>query len=566
LTRAPTFALGVVLFEMATGQRPFGGSAFLEVTAAIMRDPPPALGSLRADLPADLERIIRRCLEKQPAGRYRSAVEVASELRALERMSEHGTLPTATRVPRGVASIAVLPFVNRSASADDEYFSDGLADELLGLLARIKGLRVSARASSFQFKGKGASVTDVGKALNVATLLDGSVRRAGNRVRISVQLVQVSDGAHLWSESYDRTLDDIFAVQDDIAQSVVKELRTTLLGEVADSEADGRAKAEVDRAGRGRSKDPEAHRLYLLARHSMDQFSRESTAKAIAYLQQAVERDPGFALAWVDLSIAYVREVGWAYTSAAEGYARARGAVERALALEPALADAHGQLAWISIFHDWDWRRAEASLARALELAPGSASVLRLSGVLESVLGRPQQAIAILRKALEQDPLSAAAYHSLGLALNAVDDFCGAEEAFRKALELAPQRIASHAYLSLTMSSQGRRDEALAEAAREPEAGYRLWAQALAHHAAGDETESEAALRQLTEGYADGWSLQVAEVRAVRQEADAALEWLESARARRDTGLAHMQTNPRLRALHGDPRWRAFLDRMGFER
>ena len=181
--------------------------------------------------------------------------------------------------------MAVLPFVNRSANADDEYFSDGLADELLNLLAKIKGLRVSARASSFHFRGKNVPLAEVGRALNVATLLDGSVRRAGNRVRISVQLVKASDGDHLWSETYDRTLDDIFAVQDDIARSVVKELRATLLGEVADSAASDRAKAEVSGRHKGRSTDPEAHRLYLLARHFMDQYSRESTAKAIAYLR-----------------------------------------------------------------------------------------------------------------------------------------------------------------------------------------------------------------------------------------------------------------------------------------
>ncbi len=561
--RTDVFSFGILAFEMITGQRPFNGNTFWELTAAIMRDDPPSLHGLRGDVPDDFERIIRRCLEKQPPDRFPSATELARELRGLQGQLAHGAKSPVP--PASTASIAVLPFANRSASADDEYFSDGLADELLGLLAKIKGLRVSARASSFQFKGSNVPLKDVGKALNVATLLDGSVRRAGNRVRIMVQLVKVSDGYHLWSETYDRTLEDIFAVQDDIAQRVVQELRTKLLGEAADSDANDRVKADVDLAARGRSSDPEAYRLYLHARHSMDQFSREATATAIAYLKRAVERDPGFALAWVELSVAYVREVGWELVPVAEGYARAREAVERSLVLEPELADAHAQIAWIKMFHDWDWRGAEAALARALDLAPGSASVLRLSGVLASVLGRPDAAIGIFRRALEQDPLSAAAYHSLGLALQAVNDSAGAAEAFSKALELAPQRIATHAHLALTALAQGRGEDALAEAKREPEAGYRLWAEAIVHRALGNESSSEVALQEMMDRHADGWSLQVAEVRAARTEIDEAFAWLERAYAKRDTGLAHARTNPRLRPLHGDPRWGALLKRMGLE-
>src|SRR3989454_1461286 len=193
--------------------------------------------SIRSDLPGDLERIIGRCLEKNPRERFQTALDVMNELRGLKRTLERGPPRSAKRPSDEVASIAVLPFVNRSASADDEYFSDGLADELLNVLAKIKGLRVTARTSSFHFRGKDTTIAEIGEALDVATILEGSVRKAGTRARISVQLVRVADSSHLWSETYDRTLEDIFAVQDDIAQSVVKELRTTLLGEKADSQA-----------------------------------------------------------------------------------------------------------------------------------------------------------------------------------------------------------------------------------------------------------------------------------------------------------------------------------------
>jgi TolB-like protein len=295
--RADLFSFGVLVFEMLTGRRPFPGRTFWEVSNAIVHDAAPPLRDVRADTPGALDYLVRRCLEKVPSARFASALDVANDLRILKRTLERGATGVAPATHERLASIAVLPFVNRSASPDDEYFSDGLADELLGLLTKIRGVRVSARASSFYFRGQNVPLGDIGKALNVATLLDGSVRRAGNRVRISVQLVSVNDGSHLWSETYDRALDDIFAVQDDIAQSVVKELRVALLGETADSGASDRARVEVDRAARGRANDAEAHRLFLLARHFMDQLNREATVKAIEYLRQAVQRDPGFALA-----------------------------------------------------------------------------------------------------------------------------------------------------------------------------------------------------------------------------------------------------------------------------
>ncbi|MEO5588643.1 MAG: protein kinase [Gemmatimonadaceae bacterium] len=561
--RTDLFSLGIVIFEIVAGHRPFAGKTFWEVTAAIMRDEPPPLTSVRPDVPADFGRIVSRCLAKEPADRFQTALDVAIELRALKRVLERGTAPAAAPAVETIASVAVLPFVNRSANVDDGYFSDGLADELLNLLAKIKGLRVSARASSFHFRDKSVPLVDVGRALKVDTIVDGSVRRAGNRVRISVQLVKVVDGYHLWSETYDRTLDDIFAVQDDIARSVVKELRATLLGEVADSAASDRAKVEVGNAAKGRSTNAEAHRLYLLGRHFMDQFTWQSTAKAIDCLEKAVEQDPGFALAWTELSVAYAREINWTSTPAAEGYARSKAAAERSIALEPALAETHTQIAWIRIFHEWNWRGAEASLARALELAPGSASILRLSGALASVLGRPNEAIGIVQRALEQDPLSAAVYHSLGLFLHVVDDFAGAADAFRRALDLAPQRITTHARLAINALAWGRPEEALSAAMREPDAGFRLWALAIVYHTQGNEAESESALRRLIDVYAEGWALQVAEVYAARGEVDDAFDWLDRAHAKRDTGLPHLLTDPRLRSLHEDPRWMILVSRMG---
>ena len=565
--RTDLFALGVILYELATGKRPFIGGTPSDVSASILRDTPAPLGEFRPDLPHDLERIVASCLEKAPRDRIQTAMEVQSELQALHRAAEHGVprRPAPSRPsPGNVASIAVLPFVNRSASQDDEYFSDGLAEELLGVLTKIKGLRVSARSSSFHFKGRNASVAEIGATLKVATVLEGSVRKVGNRVRISVQLVKVPDGYHLWSETYDRTLDDIFAVQDDIAQSVVKELRVALLGVGADS-GEVQARAEVAKAAKGRGTDPVAHRLFLQARHLINRWTREDVAKGIEDLQEALEMDPQFAQAWAELAGAFVREAGRGWIAAPEGYGRAREAAQRAIALEPDLSEGHSMIGWIRMVHDWDWSGADECYQRALALAPGNASVLGLAGGLASVLGRHQEAITLFRRGIEGNPLSVAGYNNLGQELTAAGQFAEAEGAYRKALELAPQSAGARGGLALTLLALGRSEEALAEAMREPEEAYRLWALATIYHAVGRGPESDAVLRDLIEIGAQDNAFQIAEVHAFRGEADAAFDWLEKAFVQRDTGLAETKFNPYLRPLHGDPRWDPFLKKMGLE-
>ncbi|HEY7377327.1 MAG TPA: tetratricopeptide repeat protein [Steroidobacteraceae bacterium] len=460
-------------------------------------------------------------------------------------------------------SIAVLPFVNLSRDEENEYFADGLAEELLNVLARIPGLRVAARSSAFTFKGKGASVADVGSTLNVATVLEGTVRKAGNRMRISVQLVKVADGFDIWSARYDRTLEDIFAVQDDIAQCVVKELRSTLLGEAMDAHAVTQVTAQIAAAVKGRTTDAEAHRLDLQARHFISRHTRDDTAKGIAYLERALERDPEFALAWVELSGAYTNQVGQGWIAPAEGLELARQAVARAVGLEPDLAEAHAQIGWIRMTYDWDWRGAEVSYGRALELAPGNGFVLRRAGWLAANFGRLDEAIRLHTRAIEQDPLSASTYHSLAMALDAAGRLDEAEHAYRKVLELSPQRGAAHAVLALNLLAQGRDDEALEEGLREPERWARLWALAIVHHARGCTAEADAALAELIAKDADGAACNIAQVHGARREIELAFEWLERAYAQRDAGLSEMKSQPLLRSLHADVRWAAFLRRMG---
>ena len=454
--------------------------------------------------------------------------------------------------------------MSRSRDDEDEYFAEGLADELLNVLAKIRGLHVAARTSSAQLKGTSDDLAAIGRKLNVATLLEGSVRKSGNRVRISVQLVKVADGYHLWSETFDRTLEDIFAVQDDIAQSVVKELRTTLLGELPDSKASGEVKAEVAAAAIGRGTNPEAHRLFLQGRYFVNRLGEQDVARGIALLRQALAIEPGQALAWACLS--------WAETFAAitgqeqldSGIGRAREAASRAMALEPDLAEGNLALGWVRLWYDFDWKGADASFRRALELAPGNPEVLRAAGMMAHIHGRYEEALSFCLLSLEQDPLSISSYAFIARLYHAMGRLPEAAEAFRKGLEISPDATSLHSLLALVLVSQGRHEEALATASIEPAEWSRLFALGIVHYHGGRPEESRRALQQLTETNADNAAYQIAAVHAVRGEMDAAFEWLERAYTQRDSGLAFMRAHWPLRSLHGDPRWRPFLMRMGF--
>jgi serine/threonine protein kinase len=574
--RTDLFALGVVLYEMVTGRRPFTGDTAADVASAILRDPPPPARELRADLPEELERILDRCLEKEPARRFGSARELIEALRrGIAKLESSPTARTSGRsgvttlhsavsfsVPT-VPSIAVLPFANRSPDPEDEYFSEGLADELTNVLAKVPGLRVAGRTSTNRFKGKAEDLRDIGRKLQVSTLVEGSVRKSGDRVRVAVQLVKASDGFQLWSESYDRTLDDIFAVQDSIAQSVVKALRTTLLGEATDSGAREAARADVAAAVRGRGSGGEAYRLFLRGRYFVNRSTPEDVRKGIGFLIEALQADPTLALAWAELSGAYAVEAGYGWAPIHAGIERARGAAERALALEPDLPEGLVRLGAIQMLYDRDFGAAEASIRRALACGPGIGIVLRMAGNLTSNLGKLDEAIGFYRRAADQDPLGAAAYHTLGITYHAAGRHVEAEEAFRTALELAPQRVGLHYGLALSLLERGRAEEALEETSREQEEVFRLWSSAVVLHALGRPEESDGALGELIRKYAEGGAYQIAEVYAARGEVNEAFEWLERAYAQQDGGLVEMKPEPVFRSLHADPRWAAFLKRMG---
>jgi TolB-like protein/Tfp pilus assembly protein PilF len=461
------------------------------------------------------------------------------------------------------ASVAVLAFLNLSRGEDGEYFSDGLAEELLNVLSKIRGLRVAARTSAFSFKGTRATVTEIGRTLNVESLLEGSVRIAGDRVRVAVQLVKVDDGYQLWSETYDRTMKDVFEIQDDIAQAVVAEIRTRLLGEEPGTSANIRIESDVAEAMKGRAADPESQRLMLLGRYLVDRTTRDDTAQAVKYFRQALVLDPEYALCWAELARAYSIEAGRGWAPVEEGYSRSREAAERALYLEPELAEGHAQLGRIKAAHDWDFAGAEASYQRALELAPGSSAVLDGASVLFYKTGRLTEAVDLSRRVLEQDPLSAAYWHNLGLACHAAGNLKESEKAFLRALELAPQRIVTSALLALVLLDEGKANEALEQAKRETDEFWRDWALAIIFDKMGDRSRADSLLQKLINESAEGNAYQISEVYAMRDDKDNAFEWLERAIKEHDPGVTHVGVNPRFRLLHVDGRWSELITKLG---
>jgi len=460
-------------------------------------------------------------------------------------------------------SIAVLPFVNLG-DEENEYFADGLAEELLNVLAKIRGLRVASRTSAFFFKGKDVDLPTVAQKLNVGAVLEGSVRRSGQRVRITAQLIDAASDVHLWSEIYDRTLDDIFAVQSDIANAVVSELRVALLGDRPATGTSGDVIAEVQAAERGRSHDPEAYRLYLQGRFYVLRITEADVARGVGFYRQALDRDPTFAIAWAGLARAYHAQAGRGWRPVAEGMEQARAAAQTALELEPELPEGHIALGWVLADYDWDWKSAKTEMDRALALAPGDGDVHRASASLAMQFGRLEEAIALARRAVALDPLSKPAHVVLGdcfMRAGLLDDAIGS---LQLALDLAPNAGITHYILSCARLLQGRADDALDEAEREAIPYLRLLCVALAQHTRGDAVASSSALRRLIDEGGSAVSFQIAAAHAWRGEVDAAFAWLERAYRERDPGLGESVAYPLLRALHGDPRWPALMRKMGF--
>jgi TolB-like protein/Tfp pilus assembly protein PilF len=446
-------------------------------------------------------------------------------------------------------SIAVLPFVDMSQARDQQYFADGLAEELLDMLAKIPELRVAARTSAFVFKNKSEDVATIAKDLHVAHVLEGSVRKAGNRVRITAQLIRADSGYHLWSETYDRTLDDIFQLQDQIAGSVVQALKVKLLGGNVPERA---APTNVS-----------AYNLYLQGRFLAGLRTREGFTQAIDYLERAVSLDKGYEPFWTELSIVYGDMAARGFIPARQALAKARDAARVAIELNPKSARAHVALGYLHINDDWDWAAADREIGLALELEPGSADVLHAAGSLDLVLGRVGQSVVKLHAALARDPLRAFSYSNLGVAYFADGRLAEAEQAFRKSIQLRPNALYTHNGLGLVLLGRGDVKGALEEMNRETDEMWRLEGLAVVYSAMERRADSDAALVQLTAKFQKESPYVIATVYGYRGEADAAFLWLDRALAQRDATLTSIKSDPLFGRIKRDPRYAELLRKAG---
>jgi eukaryotic-like serine/threonine-protein kinase len=614
--RSDLYSLGVLLYELLTGTRPYRlksaasigaldqaiatievkkPSMLLEQSAAATRAS--TAERLARQLRGDLDAVVLKALAKEPAQRYPSAAALTEDLRRYldgkpirarparivyrlrkfilrnrallavsfaalaailavvgyaryrESLAQVAVSAAATNVVND-RSIAVLPFVDMSEHKDQEYFSDGLSEELIDMLTKIPDLRVPARTSSFYFKGKQATIADIAKALGVSHVLEGSVRKSGNTLRVTAQLIRADNGYHIWSGTYDRKLDDIFQIQDEIAQSVVNELKVSVLGGM------------IPRATPTANHD--AYLLYLQAKElQYHGNSLDSSRKAINYLHEALKLDPEFSQGWVTLATFLAANYNlFDVEPHDEARALIYSALDHARKLEPSLLPIHVVLGRVLYEVDWSWQAADAELKQAIELEPGNSEAHRLAAYLATTYGRFDEAIEQSEKAIELDPLQPWNYIARGYAAYRSARLAQAEANFRTALDLAPGSGKFHCLLAAVLIARGQHESALAEMKMEPNPRFRHVGMALALGALGQLNESDKELRTAEQQFGDEMGYWIAMVYAARRDPDHAFTWLDRSFNVYGEGITWIKGDPLLGSLVEDPRYKALLQKM----
>jgi adenylate cyclase len=446
-------------------------------------------------------------------------------------------------------SIAVLPFVDMSEKKDQEYFADGMAEEILNLLVTIPELKVIGRTSSFQFKGKADDLRKIGTALGSAYVVEGSVRRSGDHVRVTAQLIDTRTGAHRWSQTYDREASDVFEMQGEIAASLARALQL----EMAPSALS---------AAHSSPRSPEAYDLYLRGLHASGRFDERGFEEAVANFRRALELDPSFVPAAEELANNLGYQTAWYFMSPEIGWGQVRKAAEAALRLDPKSARGHAFLGSVYLQYDWDWVAARQEFKTAAALGPTDSLVLQLAALERLAVGEYSEALKSLNAAVTVDPLDPNMHFFFQWIYVRLGRLSDAERAMRHSLGISPTYAWGPANLGMVLVLQSKAEEALAEVQRETDPGAKLWGLAIVYAALHRRVESDAALSRYETEYAKNTAMSVAQAYAFRGETDQAFKWLDTAYAQKDTDLYHVKGDPLLKPLETDPRYKAFLRKM----
>jgi len=549
-SRSDLYSLACVVYEMLAGEPPLGGDNARSTMAKQVTEIPRPLRLPRPDAPASVEAVLARALAKNPEDRFAGIGEFVA---ALERGPDGTAAPPVAAAAR---CIAVLPFVNASPEAENEYLSDGITDELITALANVEGLRVASRTSVFALKGKAQDVRAIGALLGAAWVLEGSVRRAGDRLRIAAQLSSTDDGRLLWSERYDRRLDDVFAVQDELAHTIVATLRARSFAHLAEP------------VPRRYTENVRAYALYLKGRHAWNKRTQEGVAEAIGYFEQAIAEDPRYALAYTGLADSYALQLDYRSVPVADGFERAKTYARKALDLDDSLAEAHASLAWALFIYDWDWAGSDREFRRAIELNPRYATAHQWYAFLLASQGRLEEGIIEGHTALELDPASVSVRRSLGWLYFYARRYEQMVYHLSRAIAMNPAAEESYRVLGLAQALAGdlaTAERVLREAVEMPGAGaYTMYTLGWALARAGKPAETRKLLQELEARAASGYvsAVAFAVLHLALGDHAQALDWAERAYAERRGWLAYLKVNPLLDPLRQEPRFQELVEKL----
>jgi serine/threonine-protein kinase len=551
--RSDVFSLGAVFYEMITGRRPFKGEHEAAIMYSLMNESPEPLARYKTNASSELQRIVNKALEKNREMRYQQIDELRADLNKLSKGIE-------SPIRRQLPSIAVLPFTNLSADKEQEYFCDGMAEEIINALTQVEGLRVVARTSAFSFRGKEIDIREIGRKLNVETVMEGSVRKSGNRLRITAQLINVTDGYHLWSERYDREMQDIFAVQDEISLTIVDKLKVKLL------------KEEKAKLVKRYTDDPEAYSLYLKGRYFWYRRYEGGLQKGIECFQQAINQDPLYALAYVGIADCYNQFGLWGFLPPKEAYPKAKVACAKALEIDNTLAEAYASLGWIKMFYDWDWAEAEKAYKRAIELNPNYATVHYYYGLYLGAIGRGIEAVAEVKKSVELDPLCLVHNAVLGFELYCKRQFDEAIEQLHKTLEMDSSFAVTCFFLGLSYMGKERWEEAITTlkkfASLWQGSPFTIGFLGFAYGMSGQKDEAMSMLDQLCKLSQQRYvsSFYKALIYVGLGNKDQAFEYWDRAYDERESWMVSLKAGHFIDTLRSDPRYDALLRKMGLEK